>query len=84
MMIENNWGFSAVPLLLMAVFAEWKVIETYIGICMLTGDDRRLAYEYAEKLLGHPIYTHEFPKYADKLKELSKPDFIEICRKLSD
>lgn len=27
MMIENNWGFSAVPLLLMAVFAEWKVIE---------------------------------------------------------
>lgn len=27
MMVENNWGFSAVPLLLMAVFAEWKVIE---------------------------------------------------------
>lgn len=61
---------------------EAVVIETYTGICMLTGDDRRLAYEYAEKLLGHPIYTHEFPKYADKLKELSKPDFIEICRKL--
>ena len=63
---------------------EAVVIETYTGICMLTGDDRRLAYEYAEKLLGHPIYTHEFPKYADKLKELSKPDFIEICRKLGD
>ena len=58
--------------------------ETYTGICMLTGDDRRLAYEYAEKLLGHPIYTHEFPKYADELKKLSKPDFIEICRKLGD
>lgn len=27
MMIENHWGFSAVPLLTMAVFAEWKVIE---------------------------------------------------------
>ena len=27
MMIENNWGFSAVPLLFMVVFAEWKVIE---------------------------------------------------------
>lgn len=27
MMVENNWGFSAVPLLFMAVFAEWKVIE---------------------------------------------------------
>jgi hypothetical protein len=27
MMIENNWGLSAIPLLTMAVFAEWKVIE---------------------------------------------------------
>jgi hypothetical protein len=27
MMIENHWGLSAVPLLLMVVFAEWKVIE---------------------------------------------------------
>lgn len=53
-------------------------------INMLTGDSRRLAYEYAEKLLGHPIYTHEFSKYADELKKLSKPDFIEICRKLGD
>ena len=26
-MIENNWGLSAIPLLTMAVFAEWKVIE---------------------------------------------------------
>lgn len=43
---------------------EAVVIETYTGICMLIGDDRKLAYEYAEKLLGHPIYTHEFPKYA--------------------
>lgn len=30
---------------------EAIVIETYTGICMLTGDDRKLAYEYAEKLL---------------------------------
>lgn len=63
---------------------EAVVIETYTGIIMLTGEDRKYAYEYAEKLLGFPIYTHEFPEYADKLKELSKPDFIEICRKLED
>ena len=25
--IENNWGLSAAPLLFMAIFAEWKVIE---------------------------------------------------------
>ena len=63
---------------------EAVVIETYTGICMLSGNDRGLSYEYAEKLLGHPIFTHEFPKYSDKLKQLSKPDFIAICRKLSD
>ena len=28
---------------------EAVVVETYTGICMLTGDDRKLAYEYAEK-----------------------------------
>lgn len=63
---------------------EAAVIETYTGIVMLTGDDRKLIYEYAEKLLGFPIFTHEFPEYADKLKELSKSDFIKICRKLED
>lgn len=51
---------------------------------MLTGNDKKYAYEYAEKLLGFPILTHEFLIYADRLKELSKPDFIEICRNLED
>lgn len=63
---------------------EAVVIETYTGIVMLTGDDRKYVYEYEEKLLGFPIFTHEFPMYADKLKELSEPDFIEICRNLED
>ena len=63
---------------------EAVVIETYTGIVMLTGDDRKYVYEYEDKLLGFPIFTHEFPMYADKLKELSKPDFIEICRNLED
>ena len=63
---------------------EAVVIETYTGIVMLTGDDRKYIYEYAEKLLGFPIMTHEFLIYADKLKELSKPDFIEICRHLEE
>lgn len=63
---------------------EAVVIETYTGIVMLTGEDRKYVYEYAKKLLGFPIMTHEFPVYADKLKELSKPDFIDICRNLED
>ena len=63
---------------------EATVIEIYTGIVMLIGDDRKYIYEYAEKLLGFPIFTHEFPKYADKMKELIKSDFIEICRNLED
>ena len=63
---------------------EAAVIETYTGICMLTGDDRKYVNRYEENLLGFPILTHEFLKYADKLKELSKPDFIKICRNLED
>lgn len=61
---------------------EAAIIEIYTGVCMLTGNDVKYAYEYAEKLLGFPIWSHEFPKYADKLKELSKPDFVELCRNL--
>ena len=63
---------------------EATVIETYTGIVMLTDDNRKYVCEYAEKLLGFPIFTHEFPEYADKLKELSRPDFIEMCRNLED
>ena len=59
---------------------EAIVIEMYTGICMLTGDDWKYFYEYAEKLLGRPIMTHEYPEYAEKLKELSKPDFLQICK----
>lgn len=63
---------------------EAAVIETYTGIVMLVGENRKYSYEYAEKLLGFPIFTHEFPLYMEKLKELSKPDFIKICRSLED
>ena len=58
---------------------EATVIEMYTGVCMLAGDDRKYFYEYAEKLLGHPIMTHEYLEYAKRLKELSKPDFLKIC-----
>lgn len=65
---------------------EATVIETYTGTCMLIGDDRRLIYQYAKKLLGYPVMTHDFAdkEIMDKLVELSKPDFIEICKNLTD
>lgn len=63
---------------------EAAVIMAYTGIAMLTGDDFGIFTEYCEKLVGRPIWTHEYPEIERKLKELSKPDFIEICRNLED
>lgn len=64
---------------------EAVVIETFTGICMLEGNDRNLAYQYAEELLGYPVMTHDFAnrELMSRLKELSKPDFIEICKNLT-
>lgn len=38
-------------------------------------------HEYAEKKFGHPLWTHEFGnvEFSEKLRELSKADFIAIC-----
>lgn len=63
---------------------EAAVIQAYTGIVMLVGDDISIFTEYCEKLVGHPIWTHEYPEIERNLKELSKPDFIEICRNLED
>lgn len=65
---------------------EAVVVEMYTGICMLTGNDRKLAYQYAEELLGHDVFTHDFANkdIVNKLKELSKPEFIRICKNLVD
>ena len=63
---------------------EAAVIMAYTGIAMLTGDDFPYFTEYCEKLVGHPIWTHEYPELESNIKELAKPDFIEICRNLED
>lgn len=63
---------------------EAVVIQAYTGITMLVGDDFQIFTKYCEDLLGHPIFAHEYPDREEDIKELSKPDFIEICRNLED
>ena len=38
-------------------------------------------HEYAERVLGRPIFTHEFAskKVADELAAAAKPDFIAMA-----
>lgn len=61
---------------------EAAIVEAYTGIIILTGDDMQIFQKYVAKLLGHPTFTHEFPLYADKIKELSYPDFVNLCENL--
>lgn len=62
---------------------ECAIVMAYTGIAMLQGEDiTDYFYKYVHDLFGRPVYTHELARkeIADKLKELSKPDFIELCR----
>jgi hypothetical protein len=54
------------------------IIGLYTGVTCGPFSD---IHEYAEKLIGGPIYTHLFTntKFVEELKEKSKPDFLAIC-----
>lgn len=51
------------------------IVSAYTGF--LVGSFSGL-HEYVEKLLGRPIWTHQFPDLADEIKEKSKQDFIAL------
>ena len=54
---------------------EAAIVSAYTGI--LIGDFSDM-HEYVEKILGHPIWTHQFPEARDDIKAKSKADFISI------
>lgn len=53
------------------------IIGAYTGI--LCGPFQDM-HEYVEKVLGRPVWTHEFAsdKVSDQIKEASKADFIRL------
>jgi hypothetical protein len=56
---------------------EAAIITSYTGIMLGNFAD---VQNYTEELFGHPVWTHEFgsPKVWEKLKELSRPDFLTL------
>lgn len=54
------------------------IIGAYTGVTAGPFSD---LHEYAEKVLGRPIWTHEFADedVANELKEKSRADFLAIC-----
>ena len=88
--VAQEWLFSIVYTWLLMLGtggltmtkSEAAIIEIYTGVCMLTGDDRKYVYKYASKLIGRPIFTHEFVTMAEELKAKSKSDFVNLCKNL--
>lgn len=62
---------------------ECAIVMAYTGVCMLSGNDIDIFYKYLEKKLGRNVYTHELAakEMGYKIKEASKEDFINLCKK---
>lgn len=58
---------------------EGAVLTAFTGVLLC---DFKIIHEYAEKLVGHPIMTHEMadPVLWNELKALSVADAKEIIR----
>ena len=63
---------------------EAAIIMAYTGVCLLVGEDMKYFQRYVCGLLGRPIWSHEYPAYADKIKELSTDDFKDLMQNLKD
>lgn len=60
---------------------ERAIVMAYTGVCMLKDDKLSVFYNYLEKILGYPIWTHELANQIlwDEIKEKSKSDFFTLC-----
>lgn len=54
------------------------IVGAYTGVAAGPFGDIQ---EYAERVLGRPIWTHEFadPRVSDELRAAARDDFIAIC-----
>jgi len=59
---------------------EAAIITIYTGFLLGEFHD---AHEYAEKLMGRPVYTHEFAskEFNTILRKKSKQDFVNLIIK---
>ena len=58
---------------------ECAIVEAYTGICMCSGENRKYFYEYVDKIMGRPLWTHEHIVLAEEIKQRAKPDFLRLC-----
>lgn len=67
-------------------YRECAIVEAYTGICMLTEENAKYRYQYAEEKFGCPVYTHFFLSefFNMQLKQKAKKDFLELCRNATE
>ncbi len=62
---------------------EAVIVSAYTGIMMTNLADLK---EYADEVTGHAVWTHELgdKPFWETLKELAKPEFLEMCAGVTD
>ena len=65
---------------------EKIVVSAHTGVVMLPEDKVFMLFDYFDELLGRriTIYDLQFKEVSDQIKERSKPEFLEICRREAD
>jgi hypothetical protein len=60
---------------------EAAIVTAYTGKLMGAFTD---FHEYAEEIMGEPIFTHQFgdKEYYEKVKAAAKPDFLKLSETL--
>ena len=58
---------------------EKVIVSAYTGYLLC--DDFSDVHNYIERLLGRPVWTHEFAdkRLQEKIRELARPDLARIC-----
>lgn len=60
---------------------ECAIVMAYTGTTMLCGSKLHYFYDYVDEISnGKYGFDMGAGFYADKIKELSKKDFIELCK----
>ena len=62
---------------------EGAIISAFTGVMVGSFSDM---HEYAEKIMGTPIFTHQFGNkdFCEKLKEKVRPDLISLCEGITE
>ena len=63
---------------------ECAIVMAHTGVCMLQENDFNIFHKYVEKILGRPVWIHEFPAFEHEIKEKSTEDFIRLCEEATD